>query len=234
MLQVDGYVVFEVPDCSRAFECGDYTMLWDEHICYFTPVTLKNCLRMAGFEFELLESYQTSTMDFMIIVAKKSANLKLPFLQKINNEELIYEIQRSSAYRAFYIEKINNYRKFLLYHLQKGPIALLGAGHIAFSFLSIMGLGDLVIYVLDDHAHKKGLYFPGTRQLIVSTDILNHGQIKLCLLSVSSVNEEKVIKRNSEFISCGGKFYSIIPTSRYALPLDNKLGEEIFYEDKFI
>jgi len=37
MLKPGGYAIFEVPDCSRAFDACDYSILWEEHVFYFMP-----------------------------------------------------------------------------------------------------------------------------------------------------------------------------------------------------
>ena len=100
-----------------------------------------------------------------------------------------------------------------------GEIALLGAGHIACRFLNVLGLGDLVSYVLDDHPDKKGVYMPGTRHPIISTEQLDRGSITACLLSLSAVGEQKIMSSKLDFTHRGGKFFSIIPTSYYALPI---------------
>ena len=50
------YFVFEVPDTTRALAHGDYTVVWEEHTCYFTPATLRYCLERAGLEVRDVES----------------------------------------------------------------------------------------------------------------------------------------------------------------------------------
>jgi hypothetical protein len=40
LVKPGGYVVLEVPDCSRALGDLDYTTLWEEHTLYFTPLLL--------------------------------------------------------------------------------------------------------------------------------------------------------------------------------------------------
>ncbi|MGB0911658.1 MAG: class I SAM-dependent methyltransferase, partial [Nitrospirales bacterium] len=44
LVKPQGYMVIEVPDCSKAFQNCDYTTLWEEHIAYFTPATFLSSL----------------------------------------------------------------------------------------------------------------------------------------------------------------------------------------------
>ena len=35
LINKDGLIVFELPDCKPAFKNGDCTTIWEEHISYF-------------------------------------------------------------------------------------------------------------------------------------------------------------------------------------------------------
>ena len=37
----NGYLIFEVPDCSDGLKNRDYTTIWEEHVLYFTKNSLK-------------------------------------------------------------------------------------------------------------------------------------------------------------------------------------------------
>jgi hypothetical protein len=50
LLAPGGYLVIEVPDCSRALASGDYTTIWEEHTFYYTPETFERCLLLNGFD----------------------------------------------------------------------------------------------------------------------------------------------------------------------------------------
>ena len=38
-IKENGYVIFEVPDCTDGFKIKDYNTLWEEHVFYFTEPT---------------------------------------------------------------------------------------------------------------------------------------------------------------------------------------------------
>ena len=57
LLKPGGYIVFEVPDCSLQLRTCDYTMLWEEHMIYFVPDTLKNSFNYTPFKLSLYKKY---------------------------------------------------------------------------------------------------------------------------------------------------------------------------------
>src|SRR5205823_4905228 len=68
-----GYVVVEVPDTTRALGDGDYTTVWEEHTCYFTPATLCYCLQRAGLEVVFLHSYPYPGDNALVAIARVPA-----------------------------------------------------------------------------------------------------------------------------------------------------------------
>ncbi|MGH6804762.1 MAG: class I SAM-dependent methyltransferase, partial [Methyloceanibacter sp.] len=40
LVKPGGYCVFEMPDCAKFIGACDYSFVWEEHICYFSPQTL--------------------------------------------------------------------------------------------------------------------------------------------------------------------------------------------------
>ena len=57
IIKKNGYIIFEVPDCSKGFKINDYNTLWEEHVLYFTDVTFKNSLKLQGFQFQYFKKY---------------------------------------------------------------------------------------------------------------------------------------------------------------------------------
>jgi hypothetical protein len=104
-------------------------------------------------------------------------------------------------------------RTLLSGHRQAGKIALFGAGHHASIFTNLLGVADLIEFVVDDNPHKRGLRMPGTRLPIVGSDRLMTGEIKLCLSSLGAGSEREVLAKLRRFIESGGRFASVFPTT---------------------
>ena len=50
LINDNGHIVFELPDCKKAFENGDCTTIWEEHTFYFFESSFKRCLLKHNLE----------------------------------------------------------------------------------------------------------------------------------------------------------------------------------------
>jgi hypothetical protein len=213
----DGYVVFEVPDCSRAMDGCDYTTIWEEHTLYYTPETFRNGLAFAAFRVLRSENYAYPFENSLIAIARSnghSGDIRAAAAAVARERERGVTFGRSfAAYR----EKV---RRFLSGRRRDGgPIALFGAGHLACLWINVFGVEDAIDCVIDDNPHKRGLYMPGSKLPIAGSAALLERDISLCLLSLNPIGEQKVIEKNSAFVERGGTFASIFPASARALTL---------------
>ena len=214
LVSKNGYIVFEIPDCTRSLELFDYTMLWEEHLYYFTPFTLKIMLNICGFELIRFENYDYPFENSMVAVTRVSDNQTV----KIPEDRLRVELVRGKQYGKEFGEYRTKFREiFTEYHQKNGKIALLGAGHLAGMFIWLFQLQEFIECVIDDNPQKQGLLMPASRLPILSSHVLLEEEISLCLLGLNPMNEDKVISNNQEFIEKGGKFLSIFPASPRAI-----------------
>lgn len=98
----------------------------------------------------------------------------------------------------------------------QGKVALLGAGHLACTFINLLELKDHIEFAVDDNPNKRGLFMPGSRLPILGSEALLDEDIKLCLLTVSPQAESRVIANNESYVKRGGSFSSISPASKMA------------------
>lgn len=208
IVKPNGYVIFEVPDFSNLLGCLDYSSLWEEHVLYFTPETFKNSLVCGGFSIFRFEIYPYPTENSLVAIVQPSSGLKGTLPAK---EVLFKEREKASNYAGQFSGKVA-FTQFYLTEFKKnnGNIAMFGAGHIASMYINLMGLKDIIEFVVDDDPNKKGLYMPGSLLPIYSSERLITENIKLCLSSLSPESEEKVRKKNQIFIDQGGRFSSIM------------------------
>jgi SAM-dependent methyltransferase len=217
LLAPGGWVVIEVPDCTRALELGDYTTIWEEHTFYYTPETFGRCLTLNGFDLAGVENHPYPFENSLVAIARVRADAgretRLPPPDVVG-----CEVERARNFASAFPERRRRLRR-CLEDLRRthGPIALFGAGHLACTFVILFGIHDLVDCVIDDNPHKRGLFMPGSRLPIVGSEVLASGGIALCLLSLNPIGEEKVIAKNTAFAARGGVFASIFPASARAL-----------------
>ena len=211
----DGYIVVEVPDCSRAIDGCDYTTIWEEHTLYYTPDTFRSGFPLAGLDVARLENYPYPFENSLVAVLTRNGERSHAHPAPAMVER---ERQRGAAFGGAFAKYREKVRRFLREHRRdRGRIALFGAGHLACTFVSVFGIDDLFEFVIDDNPHKRGMYMPGSKLPIVGSEALLERGITLCLLSLNPLGEEKVVKNNAAFVERGGMFASIFPASACAL-----------------
>ena len=217
LVKPEGYVVFEVPDCTRALEAFDCTMLWEEHILYFTPETFRQSFGFGGFSSVRFECYPYPNENSLVGIVQLQGEATTP---SPPGDVLENEKRRAFAFGQALTQQRQTLRRlFSEYRRNHGRIAVFGAGHIACMFINLMELGEHIDFVVDDDPKKQGLLMPGSRLPIASSSILMKENIKLCLMGLSPESEEKVILRNQTFRDRGGVFASIFSPMVHALQI---------------
>ena len=210
----NGYIVFEVPDCSRSLEQNDYTMIWEEHLYYFTPETFKFVLVACGLQIIRFENIPYPFENSLIAITQPVKNVNPEIPDTILKNELL----RGERFAQKFDEYRTKFRAFFSHHRKnKGKIAFFGAGHLACTFIWLFQLQEFIDCIIDDDPHKQGLFMPGSKLPIVSSSILMDDNYSLCILSLNPLNEDKIIANYRKFIDSGGKFYSIFPSSQRSL-----------------
>ena len=215
LAKASAYLVFEVPDCTTAFDTCDYTTLWEEHILYFTPASFRNALTRSAGAPAYFKVYPYAFESSLVGVVHTQA----PVEAAAPAEDILEkETRRAQTFACALPATRTKLQQFMTdYRRTKGRIAMFGAGHLACTYLSVLQLREHIEFVADDNPHKRGLYMPGSRIPILASGALLERDIKLCLLSLNPLNEEKVLQRNQAFLQNGGAFYSLFPASKYAL-----------------
>ena len=217
LIKPTGYLVFEVPDCTKVLETLDYSAIWEEHLLYFTPETFRN----------FFSHYQFSLADY-ILYSYSHENSLVAVVRPLEGTSPVYphqdvlklETDRANNFFQNLGVRKSKIKEFLSQYRKKyGKIAIFGAGHLACMFLNLMEITEFIDFVVDDFPEKKGLYMPGSKLPIVGSQAIMDKDIKLCLTTLNMESERKVIQKNQEFIDFGGTFASIFPSSSISLPI---------------
>jgi hypothetical protein len=214
LLAPGGHLVVEVPDAARALERCDYSAVWEEHVFYFTPATLRHGLALAGLEVVLLRSYPHAHEGSLVAIARPSQASGPPPAPAVVDAE----VRRARRYCESYpVVRAAHVDFFARLARAEGKAALLGAGHRAAAFVNLLGLGGLLDFVADDDPRKQGLYMPGSRLPIVAPGQLVARGPRLCLMAVRPEAEAAVARNSRAFLARGGRLASIFPDSPYAV-----------------
>ena len=212
-LKPGGYVVFEVPDCTKQLEGKDYTMPWEEHILYFVPETLKAIFDHTSFELTKFCHYSYKIEDVQIAIKqKKVASIKKNIQPMPDNFRLSEEYAES-----FEKHRVRIYSYLKEYVSKVGKVAFYGAGHLSVMLVKSLKIEDFIEFIVDDTELKQGLYLPGTCLKIKSPKLLVKENISLCVLCLSVEYEEIVKKKNHLFIDKGGIFVSAFSMQKNSL-----------------
>lgn len=213
LVKPGGYLFFEAPDETRAFENFDFSCPWEEHIAYFTPETFKLGLVYSGFGIVKYQSFPYELEDSLVGIAKVREDTDTPTVASLNTERNLAE-----EYAAGLGEHKERFQRYLSTHREStGKVALLGAGHLACTFIDLLELKDHIEFVVDDNPHKRGRFMPGSGLPILGSEELVSQNIKLCLLAVAPPVENRVVANNASFVASGGVFRSIFPASGMAI-----------------
>ena len=211
-------IAFEVPDCTKQLEACDYCMLWEEHMLYFVPLTLKSSFKYTAFKFSNYKKYSYPVENALIAIVRQADEDSDPV-------DIDISIPKQLAVGKAYAEDFTVNRDSLKKHIRNyretvGKIAVFGAGHLSSMYINITGIRDYIDFIVDDEPHKQTLYMPGSNLPIKGSNSLIEENINLCLLSLSPESEVKVIDRNKAFVESGGVFASIFPNRENSIQVD--------------
>jgi SAM-dependent methyltransferase len=217
MLNPDGLVLIEVPDSSKFLRARDYALLWEEHVSYFEEGTLRRLAEMAGYRVAGVLRFPGELEDALVAVLEVTQSPHPPLAPQGTSER----------FRS-YLDDFAHARSTLKARLARaaGPdknrIALFGIGHQAIIFVNAFGIADEIAMAVDDNPAKAGLFPPGFRTPVVSSEqLIQDGQIRTCLFAVAPNTQAKVQVKLSPMVVRGVEFRSI-----YA-PVDGSIMKDL-------
>lgn len=214
LLAPGGRIVIELPDCRKFIAACDYSFIWEEHIGYYTPRAITALAHRNGFGQVETLLYPYAFEDALVAIMQSGPSPLSPL------DAADAASDRSAAHRfAGEFDRVREryHRHFDECRVAGKRIAIFGAGHLAATFLNVLGLGGSVECVIDDNPDKTGLGMPGSGVPIVGSSRL--GEIDLCLLALSPASETKVLAHHGGRLAPGGRFASIFALSPIALTL---------------
>jgi len=209
LINDDGLLLIEVPDSGKFLSSMDYSFIWEEHICYFTEATFRNCVLRAGYEIIQFTRYPGVLEDALVFVLHAAKSLP--------SEIVVSGIRKNSAIFVRYQAEFENLRRKYHNALQaiseRGrKVAIFGAGHQSIMFVNALGLARQISYAIDDAPEKIGFFLPGTSIPIVPSELLASDlSIDLCLLGVGPNIEERIRSRCTSYLKRGGRMQTIFP-----------------------
>jgi hypothetical protein len=215
LVKPGGYIVFEMPDCTKFVKACDYSFVWEEHITYFCAPTLDAFIAKSRLGMREVIVYPYPLEDSLIGIVTNEAQTDAGTRTQAELESLL---AHGRTFAGRYPERHARLQSLFGAWRKAGKrVAIFGAGHLAAKFTNMFALGKLVDCVIDDNTHKQDLLMPGSRLAIRGSAALESRAIDLCLLSLNPESEHKVLAKNQPFLERGGQFLSIFAASPRAV-----------------
>ena len=207
LLSEYGTLVLEVPDFRWAIERGDFTSFTEQHLSYFSPLSLKKLLDRFGFNAQSVRVVPNNWSDALLVICKRK-NTSTP---KGSDENELKPIRPESA--GIFTKSAETTAEAIKRYIDSGPTVLFGAFCRTANLLNYTELSAMrsVLKVIDDDARKTGLYLPGTCIQISTSKDLYNSDVKYCV--ITAVNYENRIMEVHHAFSKQGRFITLFPTS---------------------
>lgn len=214
LLAPDGLLVMEVPDCERAFKDVELSVIWEEHVLYFTEPTLRSSLTAAGFETRSIQRANYPIEDCLVWFGQtaRSAHETAVPARSTDDVEVIRAFADGWRHRA---DTIRTWAAAICQ--AGGRLAVFGAGHRAVTLIDLAGIAEYIDCVIDDSPDKQQLLVAAGQLPIFGSQALMDRQITCCLLVVNPDAEDRIISRQQQYAASGGTFVSYYPASLRAL-----------------
>ncbi len=206
-----GRLVLEVPDCSAGLVSPDPSILWEEHVSYFTPATLRRSVCRAGWDAEWVEPFPgVGQIDALFRLPEPSRREDLVKGGIAERSEITQAIEFGSS-----LDRLQErWRELLSDARDRGNrIALYGSGHSGIVLVNVLGLGDLFDVAIDDNPHKAGRFLPGSYVPILPFAEISRNDRYSCVLALGADTERRVLEARKDWISAGTNMISISPVS---------------------
>ncbi len=210
LLRDDGLLVLELPDVEESFAQGSPTILWEEHVNYFTRPLAEFLLRRFGFSVCDRRSYVFGGGS-MAFVARKNA-LPVACASSVPDPTTTIDLLRRFA-RGVERQKAELRSLVSLARSAGFQVLIYGAAPRSCLLISVCGISDIIDFVVDDREDIHNRLMPGTSRVVrpLAEVAGVAGPKLLCLLGVGSENEFKVRKRIADTIKSEAVHVSLFP-----------------------
>ncbi len=162
-------VFFQIPEATRIVRDCAFEDIYYEHCSYFSPGSLGRLFRRSGFDVLALETEYAD--QYLTIEARPALTSPSPPLPV--EDDLSLMARYVGGFGAKFVEKRAAWRRIVLEAgATERRVVLWGSGSKAVSFLTTLGVGDRIEYVVDINPHRHGFFMPATGQRIVAPSFL--------------------------------------------------------------
>lgn len=219
LLAPDGYFVLELPWAKDLVEGNEFDTVYHEHTSEFSVLSLvKLCefFDMQVVDITRLDVHGGSMRVFM----RRNAvgDTPAPIVREMLDEELAIGMLDKATYDVF-ADRVHAVRDDLLGMLsdlkaQGLKIAGYAAPAKGNTLLNYYGIGtEMLDFLVDKNPLKHGLYAPGNKIPVKSTDAIAEEKVDVLLVLAWNFFDE-IYEQQADFRARGGRFLVPLPQPR--------------------
>jgi SAM-dependent methyltransferase len=193
LLTEDGHLFIDLPDFGTALAMGDVSMLWEEHVSYFTPQIITAMLNHYGYR-PMAERRYNFSGGTVAVLARRAG--KGGTDNWFSNAAMAH-----TADAASFRDKVAGYGTALRDGLGRvrsegSRVVIYGAGCRACTLVNGLFLGPQIDFAVDDQEERQDKFMPGCSLKIRPSEILaREPRPTVCLLAVNNENDDMVSAR---------------------------------------
>ena len=211
ILSANGTFIYELPYWYNLIKMQKFDQIYHEHVSYMTAKSSFSLLKKNKLQISKIEEtpYHGGSIRVFSNHSKK-ITLKSNVAKLIKKEEKL-KLFNFETYEKFMkdlsLRKIKFMKKVLNYKSKGYKIVGIGAAAKANTFLTYIGLNNLIVdFITDTSKYKIGKYTPLTRIPIYDDNMLKNLGKKICVIPLAwnmgyvIENKIKKINKNLQFI----------------------------------
>lgn len=173
---------FEVPNALYTLrDLGIWDLIY-EHVSYFTPVSLRAALRLAGFEIR--DSGASFGDQYLYVEAIPAGDEPAEVSPDVSGVKPLV-----AGFEAAYTEKLKHWGRFMAAH-EPDQVAIWGAGSKGITFVNVVPGAGGVHALVDVNPHKHGRFAPGTGTPVVAPEALRGQHIRAIVIMNALYRDE--------------------------------------------
>ena len=216
LLKKDGWFILEDPYFPHIIEKGCFDQIYDEHIYYFSVISVNSLATAFGFKLvdAIAQPVHGGSMRYLLRSSQSSANPK-PAIEKYIKLEQSMSLDKVSGYSNFAnkIAESTSKLKSLLSKIKDEKKQIVGYGATAKSstLLNYAKIGaDILDYITDNTPSKMGKFSPGQHIPILSHDKFLKDQPAYSLLLAWN-HKDEIFQKEINYRKNKGKFITYVP-----------------------
>lgn len=216
LLDDNGVFIMEAPYLVDFLEKRYFDLVYHEHLSYWAIRPLVVLFERFDMQVFDVKKVPVHGGTIRVFVKKKVGKYKIDkSVEQFLQLEKKWKIDKEETYIKFADKVLENKIKLLILlrklKFQEKKIAGYGAPAKGNTLLNYFGIGSEILdYVVDDSPWKQGLYTPGKRIPVVSSEYLYKNRPDYLLILAWNF-ADSIMRMHNKFKDHGGKFIIPVP-----------------------